>query len=296
MPSPDAAAAAGPGRDSIPASPPTEQKPGGASCVWHRPLCSAAPSHARALLSSASERDGSPAVRGGERLAARAPVLAGRHSLPLPAAPADEPPPPAAPASVPAEPAEEGEEEEEEEKCGFCRFMKAGPCRDVFVVRPLPLVLILHPARTDTTPPSPHVLCLTHTGVGEVRGPEQGGGWRLRGGLSAVHPGPEAVHGGEPGVLRPAPGAHSRSVDGFHDGRTSLTPKTHRMAAKGTARGSMRMQRSSHRRMKPQRKRQRLLHQRRRMPSPARWVRRPRPQLREAPCPQLPPRTRPPVV
>lgn len=29
----------------------------------------------------------------------------------------------------------EGEEEEEEEKCGFCKFMKGGPCKTVFVVR-----------------------------------------------------------------------------------------------------------------------------------------------------------------
>ena len=220
------------------------------------------------------------------------------HSFLLPAAPADESPPPTSPASVPAEPAEEGEEDEEE-KCGFCRFMKAGPCRDVFVVRPLPLVRVLQPADPDTTPPLPPVLGLTHTGVGEVRGPEQGGGWRLRGGLPAVHPRPEAVHGGEPGVLRPAPGAHTAAAwMAWHRGNNTTpadSQRTHRMAATRTARGSRRVERSSHRRMTALRKRQRLVHQRRRMLSPARWVRRPHPPPRGAPCPRLPPRTRPPA-
>ena len=29
----------------------------------------------------------------------------------------------------------EEDEEEEEETCGFCKFMKGGPCKKVFVVR-----------------------------------------------------------------------------------------------------------------------------------------------------------------
>lgn len=51
-------------------------------------------------------------------------------------------PPPSPPerdeeAAPPAD-GEAGQEEEEEETCGFCRFMKGGGCRDVFIVRTRP--------------------------------------------------------------------------------------------------------------------------------------------------------------